>query len=212
MNNKDVEDPLRSLDDVFEPDSRHTLFICNLQAIHAELSTIELHRSVPVDVRQLFETAKNLTLYSWFVYRFHQVAELISFSALEMALRERYKIEHPDKKVPTLQRLLNHAKIKNWISDEKFPSRYRKAKLFAEHGNTMKIMKNVDLKKGEAIRFGAPTEEDINLALKEMDLVEGFTSSAAKLRNTLAHGSKMLHPNSISTLRTNSEVINQLFE
>lgn len=50
------------------------------------MSELTLHSGVPVAVLQTFETAKNVSLYSWFVYRFHRVAELVVYSALEFAL------------------------------------------------------------------------------------------------------------------------------
>ncbi len=46
-----------------------------------------LNESVPDDVRCHFETARNLALYSWFVYSFNVVGAMHAFSSLEMALR-----------------------------------------------------------------------------------------------------------------------------
>ena len=80
-----------------EPDIRQQ-HLCTLEEMHQLLDDIVLNDEVPDDVYQLFETAKNLSLYSWFMYRFHQVAELMSYTALEMALRHRYLLEHPNKK------------------------------------------------------------------------------------------------------------------
>ncbi len=91
----ELQDPLKPLDRIYEPDERQISFTASLEDRHAALEEITLSDAAPLDVRQLFETAKNLSLYSWFVYRFHQVSELISFSALEMALRERYLLENP---------------------------------------------------------------------------------------------------------------------
>jgi hypothetical protein len=42
---------------------------------YADVSQFELIQSVPLNVRVHFETAKNLYLYAWFVYRFYPVAE-----------------------------------------------------------------------------------------------------------------------------------------
>src|SRR6185436_14808131 len=94
---------------VCEPDSRQSAFLIQLPTIHAQLSAMTLHRGVPLAARQLFETAKNASLYSWFVYRFHQVAELVAYSALELALRARagYKERlDPGEKAPSLAQLL----------------------------------------------------------------------------------------------------------
>jgi len=60
--------------------------------------------------------------------------------------------------------------------------------------------------------YQEPTEIEVAEALADLDIVRGITSTANKLRNNLAHGSTTLHPNSMSTLKIVSEVINQLFE
>lgn len=91
----ELQDPLKPLDRIYEPDERQISFTISLEERHAALKEIVLSNAVPLDVQQLFEMAKNLSLYSWFVCHFHQVSELISFSALEMALRGRYLAENP---------------------------------------------------------------------------------------------------------------------
>jgi hypothetical protein len=85
----EIEDPMKALSEIYKPDVRQANLVGDLSDIHAVLSQMVLHEEVPPNVRQLFETAKNVSLYSWFVYRFHQVAELVAFSALELALKER---------------------------------------------------------------------------------------------------------------------------
>jgi hypothetical protein len=83
---EEIEDPLKALAEVGEPDPRQALMGIGLNGIHAALSALVLGARVPLNVRQL--NAKNVALYSWFVYRFHQVAELVGYSALELALKE----------------------------------------------------------------------------------------------------------------------------
>lgn len=60
-----------------------------IDSIYAELEKIELQESVPESVRSHFATAKNLVLYSWFVYPFNMVAALHAFASLEMAVKEK---------------------------------------------------------------------------------------------------------------------------
>ncbi len=50
----------------------------SLQAIHVALLELQITDRAPANVRQLFETAKNVALYTWFVFRFHQVNELVA--------------------------------------------------------------------------------------------------------------------------------------
>ena len=90
-----VDDPLKPLADVNTADSRQVHFVETLPDAHAELAGMTLTACTPKAVRQLFETAKNVSLYSFFVYPFHQVSESVAFQALEMALRAGYKATRP---------------------------------------------------------------------------------------------------------------------
>jgi hypothetical protein len=177
---------------------------------------LALDQSVPVEVGQLFETAKNLSLYSWFVYRFHQVSELIAFSALEMALRRRYSIENPDSlsrgRPPTLYGLLQHAKKEQWITNEGFTSLYEGAKNLAAHKKSMDLISAHDFEKEPTVLVEELSDEEIKAVLLDMDTVEGILFFVPRMRNELAHGSSNLHPYSISTLITVSETINQVFQ
>ena len=65
-----------------------------LADLHKRLNLSELNAAVPETVRRQFETAKNLMLYSWFVFEFHTIAELQAYASLELALRTRF----PDAK------------------------------------------------------------------------------------------------------------------
>lgn len=207
----ELEDPLKPLEKICCPDDRQSTLSANLEDVHGVLSEIFLHKKVPIDVRQLFETAKNVSLYSWYVYRFHQVAELVGYSSLEMALKLRYRKEIPDAKPPMLKGLLLHAKDNNWIADEGFSDRMKRARRYAETQKTYEAIQQMK-EEGESERIvDDPTEEEVCIAMEKMDVVGGIVSSAASVRNDLAHGSTTLDPKSIATLRTISEVINQLF-
>lgn len=208
----DVEDPLKSLDEICSPDPRQKNFSGSLSDRHRILSEINLHPSVPVDVRQLFETAKNLSLYTWFVYRFHQVAELQAYVTLEMALKTKFKSQYPDEKVPTLAKLLKTAEEDRWINNERFPSLMFRARRNAWSKKNLALAQEHDFDSCPELVCQEPTEIEVAEALADLDIVRGITSTANKLRNNLAHGSTTLHPNSMSTLKIVSEVINQLFE
>jgi hypothetical protein len=74
----EIEDPLKPLSEICQPDPRHAMLGISLQAIHVALLESQITDRAPANVRQLFETAKNVALYSWFVFRFHQVNELVA--------------------------------------------------------------------------------------------------------------------------------------
>jgi hypothetical protein len=59
-----------------------------IEDIYLGVERIRLNDNVPESVRSHFEIARNLILYSWFVYSFNVVAEMQAFASLEMAVRE----------------------------------------------------------------------------------------------------------------------------
>src|SRR4051812_43482451 len=99
---------LRSTVHALEPDPRSTSFVrfdsalgkmrpLQLEDHYRAVCELLLHRGVPRDVGIHFETAKNLYLYAWFVYRFFAVAEHHALTGLEFALRERFGKALPKK-------------------------------------------------------------------------------------------------------------------
>src|SRR5438093_10056059 len=88
----------RKLREVLKADPRHRLFVTpvsgttnfrpiQLRDFHRAVRASTLHAGVPDEVWVRFETARNLWLYSWFVYRFSAVAESEVYACLERALR-----------------------------------------------------------------------------------------------------------------------------
>jgi hypothetical protein len=91
-------DTLRGLEGISTPDPRMIIGVEDPSAAfrlrHHAISGLQLREWVPSDVRIHFETAKNVLLYAWCVYRFHMVAEQYALSTLEFALRERLEFLH----------------------------------------------------------------------------------------------------------------------
>ena len=68
---------VRTIDNVMDADVRSAGFGTNGETLASRIdavAAISLDERVPEKVRIQFETAKNLFVYSWFVYRFHGVA------------------------------------------------------------------------------------------------------------------------------------------
>src|ERR1700685_3559392 len=95
---------LRPAEYVCEPDPRSTMFVridrqngtsrvIELADHYEQISEYVLHAGAPQEIVLQFETARNVYLYAWFVYRFYPVAEHLSLACLELALRERLKEE-----------------------------------------------------------------------------------------------------------------------
>ena len=102
-----IGDPLKPVDEVLQPDVRMAMFSTvdpvtlvpsrvTLDIYHSWIAEVSLHDSVPLEIRQHFETGRNICLYTWFVYRFHQVAELWIYACLEMALRKKTELAAPE--------------------------------------------------------------------------------------------------------------------
>lgn len=214
MSSEPVETPLKPLDQLCSQDGRQALFTVTLPQIHADLAAIELKRSVPREVRSLFETAKNVSLYSWYVYPFHQVAELTAFTALEYALRIRANVPQNEEYPPGLGKLLQQAQREGWFSNEAFTVRREMGLNRARERKSLDALRafqhpeNAGL---SSVEVEEPTPEEIAEATASVDVVKVLVEITPKLRNTLAHGSKTLHPGSRWTLKFLAEAINQLF-
>ncbi|HUR40596.1 MAG TPA: hypothetical protein VM240_05445 [Verrucomicrobiae bacterium] len=203
-------DELKALSAICEPDTRQAYLSTSLAGSHAELAAIQLRPTVPVEIRRLFETAKNVSLYSWFVYPFHQVAEMTSFSALEYALRIRAKVPKDMKRPPGLSELLQQAKTKGWFSKDWAIRR----SMGVERARERRSKEAMDLmhRTGAAeVEVADPTEEEIAQATASVDVVQILVDRTPRLRNNLAHGSTRLDSSSTWTLRFVGEAINQLF-
>ena len=208
-------DGLRELQAVLVPDPRthRNELLADRQARIAQYQLIE---SVPHAVRVHFETAKNLYLYAWFVYRFHTVAETHAFATLEFALREKLTFLFPDefgpdaKRHPTLRSLFARARKEGLIANsglraaQRLPyerARYRasieRGREMLARGLTEIVYDDSDIQ---------PLPEDF-----AVDALEVFQSTMPRIRNIHAHGSSMLYPTVLHTFEVVTDLINQLF-
>lgn len=82
---------LRPPEYVGEPDPRSTVYVridrtdgtsrpMELADHHELISAYALHEGVPHEIVVHFETARNVYLYAWFVYRFYSVAEGVCYT------------------------------------------------------------------------------------------------------------------------------------
>jgi hypothetical protein len=126
---------LRPLEQVCEPDPRNTAFVkvdretgafvpLSIRDQHEAISKHTLHAKIPEDIMMQFETARNLYLYAWFVYRFYPVSEHQALACLELALRKRFESDLSEKELggrkPTLSPLLRYAIKHGHIKHEGF--------------------------------------------------------------------------------------------
>lgn len=207
----DVEDPLKPLDQINLPDARTASFVGTLEDRHRALATLTLPNSVPADVRQLFETAKNLRLYTHFVYRFHPVAELVALTALEEGLKTRVAtLNSPTSKPkpPSLGALLRVAKDQGWFSADGFPRIREEIRTQIATVRAVEAMRKSGAVSAPVVEL---TDEELDAALQAVDLVGLFSERARTIRNALAHGTPRLAPTSLATLTDVHAALTQVF-
>ncbi len=216
----------KSLEEVTVVDSRNTLFILRnivtgetrpqeLKDHYESVSRFTICTSAPENVLSRFNTAKNVLLYTWFVYDFYPVAELQALSALELALRERIgerglKEIRKTKKSIGMQTYIAHATENGWIKNEDF-SAYHRAPM-------EQARMNYFIQKTEEMR--AKGLDSIELNYDEIQISKENTTdylgilvdTVHHIRNIHAHGEPMLYPPSVwTTFELCSEFINALF-
>lgn len=72
-----------------------------LEDIYNSVFEISLDEIVPEDIRSQFNVAKNVAVYSWYCYPFHQVCEMKAYSTVEFALKQRLEKNSPFPKLIT---------------------------------------------------------------------------------------------------------------
>lgn len=180
------------------------------------ISQFILNQSVPEEIAVHFETAKNLYLYAWHVYRFYPVAEQQAYATLEFALRlrlheyvEQFKKEKRGRE-PTLHSLIKYAKEAKLLKNDLFPSRKKWATQIAKERFSADIHAKMIFEGLDEIIYDdshvTPTVEDLN-----HDWLSDFIDVIPSLRNDLAHGSSTLHHSVVHTFDVVSSIINQLY-
>jgi hypothetical protein len=212
---------------VCEPDPRSTSYVkidlatgasrnIELSDHHEAIAALTLHTGVPEHVVQQFETARNLYLYAWFVYRFYVVAEHHSLACLELALRDRLKdeisagkIDYRGKK-PTLQPLLKYAVEQGMVRNEGFEIWRNRGVIRSRARVGMEKLQEMSEKNPDEMTWD---ESDIEVTPEDLDwdYVSGLVDFLPKLRNEYAHGSTNLHNLTLNSIQIVSEIINQLY-
>lgn len=135
---------LKRLEDIYQPDPRYanrvdldlttgTATAMTAGSIYLLVEPIRLNDAVPEDVRSHFEVARNLAVYSWFVYSFHEVAVMQAMASLEMAARAKSgEAETPFKNL--LDKLFPGRELAPGISLGKAVTYFRNE---LAHGSTM---------------------------------------------------------------------------
>jgi len=199
-NHELTPDCLKPLDAILSADPRQeqrVVFIRSepgyrkktLEDHYTLVSDINIKDHVPDDVKVCFETARNLLLYSWFVYRFTAVAEFEAYASLECALRIRARSAGDTTR--QLKALFNLAVRRGWLSDAALKEIARTST------------------EPDPDAPSIPPTKGTDQSRERVSVLAGFIPD---LRNVHAHGSQSLGPGSHRTLRLCAALINHLFE
>lgn len=184
---------------------------------YAAVACYKLNPAVPASVAVHFETAKNLYLYGWFVFRFYPVAEQQALASLEFALREKLadfvnasKEKNPKAPTPSLRKLLKAAIERELLRNDAILGRDQWALGRAKDRFRLQKMREMIAAGQDEIVLDDsgvhPSEEDLNY-----DWLGSFAEVIPAIRNDYAHGTKTLHHSVLHTFDLVSQMINQLF-
>lgn len=219
-------DKLKVLDEICSADVRNSFFSRfdamgiredSLTEHYVEIDRIRLSSDVSNDVAIQFETARNLYLYAWYVYRFYPVAQHQVLACLELGLRERLGRSLPKSylrrpyDVPTMRPLLKYAIDIGLIKNEGFrqwreevqrraENRYRDEQIIAmaESGLTSCELRYDDV---------VPNGQD-----KDFDYLDLLKKILPSIRNSHAHGSTNLSNQVLGTFELVREILDQVYQ
>ena len=212
---------LRSPDAAAEPDPRTTMFAGqtppSLAAHHRDIEAIQLATGVPEAVAIQFETARNLYLYAWHVYRFFPVAQSQALFSLEFGLRERLPERLPERyqrswqPQPMLAGLVAYAIDQGLVRNEGFRRWHQTAEVRARQRRSMEIFQAMLDQQLESVEVDERQPLNITPDDQSWDLVTILRKSLPSLRNELAHGSSMLTNEVLGTIELVAEILSQIY-
>lgn len=206
-------DSLKTIEELFIVDPRNRQY--TIEEWHKNLAKVSLNRSTPAEVKQLFENAKNIGMYTYFSYRLHQSSETIAYTALEQALKKKFELESQNinlgKTPKRLEQYMDIALEQGWITDQGYQSSRGIAIARIEQRKVSDIIDSRELVEGKSIPISTPTDQEINDEMKLMGVAKKRLHAGRHVRNSLAHGSGGLAPTVFGTLNCIAEEINQLF-
>lgn len=216
-----VAESLRSPDTAADPDPRTTMFagqaLPALATHHRDIEAVQLTIGVPEAVAIQFETARNLYLYAWHVYRFFPVAQSQALFSLELGLRMRLPdrlpeaYQRPWQQQPMLAGLLGYAIDQGLVRNEGFRPWHQAAEDRARQRRSVEIFQTMIDRQLESVKVDEEQPVNITPGDQSWDLVKILRKSLPGLRNELAHGSSMLTNQVLGTIELVAEILSQIY-
>lgn len=212
---------LRDPASAMAPDPRTGVFAgqaaASLAAHHADIARVQLGPSVPEPIAIQFDTARNLYLYAWYVYRFYMVAATQALTTLEFGLRERLPARLPEpfqrasQKQPMLAGMLRYAIDQGLVHNDGFRRWHLAAENRARERRTFSDIQTMIAQRLERMELDEDAPVDVTPEDRRWDLVAILRDSLPRIRNELAHGSPMLTRDVLGTLELVAEILGQLY-
>jgi hypothetical protein len=227
--NNDISDAdlLKRLENINLPDVRCSVYSRfdelgirddTLEEHHADIAKFQLSADVPKDIVIQYETAKNIYLYAWYVYRFYPVAEHQALACLEMGLRARFPEGLPPgfgyknrpNLRPTLAPLLRYAIDQGLIRNEGF-SRWHS--LVQQRARNRVMFEQIEDMGMSNSMVGEITVDEVvaNAQDLDCDFVSALDEFLPGIRNSYAHGSSRLNNQVLGTFELVNEILAQVY-
>jgi hypothetical protein len=217
---------LRTPESSLLPDARSVMNSISPEYLCNSVKQYELAEYVPENIRQQYDTARNLYIYGYHVYRFYVVADKQLYSTLEFAIREcvgkdklwlYLKLKRKEQKGKKgnyslgLRLYLGYLIENKLIQNEDFPQWHHRRTQHAEHQYMLDISKKMDEENLNSYSFD-PDEIDLDAYHFDWDLTKVLCETIPALRNGLVHGSSSLYPGIIRHFEQTSIIINNMYE
>lgn len=214
-------DSLRSMEAVHQPDVRTASFGFpnppTLADQHARIAPVCLVPEVPEKVAIAFETARNLYVYAWHVFRFYPVAQMQALATLEMGLRARLPSRLPEpyqwqkQKEPMLHGMLGYAIDQGLLKNEGFSRWHTAAENKARQRREREAVRRLLDEGLEVVELDDNEPVEITPEDQKWDLLAVLRDGLPRARNELAHGSSWLSHQVRGEIELVAEILNQLY-
>lgn len=204
--------------DVYQPDTRNIYFgHDNEEVQHALIAPLCLSDDVPEKIVVHYETARNLYLYSFNVFRFYMVAQQQALTCLEFAIKERFgkdeikRFGKRNKCGTGLAACLYYVFDHDLVQSDDFPNAERRRRRSAE--SEYQWLKHKEMKEKGLIEIELDYDEvDYDGYVYDDDYRDVLRNSLPSFRNDHAHGSSSLYTaHVLAVFEDVSVIINKIF-
>lgn len=216
-------DELRTPINMATSDKRNHYFnVTSPEILYDAIAQYPLNSNVPEHVVAQYETARNLYLYAFNVYRFYNVAQQQLYSVLELAIKDGIgeeklkefitsKTTKRKRPQPGLRIYMRYIKEYEVIVNSDFPRWHQRNRIAAENAYREKITKLMD-EQGLEEYIWDDSKIDESQFDEDWDYTEMLCDVIPEIRNSFAHGSKSLYNDVLGFFEDISIIINSIYQ